>query len=186
VPSGTAPGFRGAESGLVRYVGRGGSIWSSSISDANAYYLNFLGDGAIVPNYLRFRAIGLPLRCLQEQEPIGPAPGFRALLDGTLCDVGNGGYDWASTVQNTSGYRLYFNNDTPNPNDYGRRGYGFQLRCLQEHPQGVLLGFSQPNLNRACQARKFVLGRGAARHSNRAASTPYRGRRLYESRRAQF
>jgi hypothetical protein len=35
-------------------------------------------------------------------------------------------------------------------------GRGFQLRCLQEHPEGVLLGFSPPNLEPGLRAKKRV------------------------------
>ena len=36
------------------------------------------------------------------------------------------------------------------------RGRGFPLRCLQEHPEGVLLGFSPPNLEPGLRAKKRV------------------------------
>ena len=104
---------------------------------------------------------------------------------GGLRDVGSTGYSWSSSIAGTDVHGLGFGYNGVNPQYYSNRANGFQLRCLQEHPQGVLLGFSQPNLNRACQARKFVLGRGAARHSNRAASTPGRGRRCFAPRPAQ-
>ena len=38
---------------------------------------------------------------------------------------------------------------------YGR---GFQLRCLQEHPEGVLLGFSPPNLEPGLTEEKIGTG----------------------------
>ena len=118
-----------------------------------------------------------------------PAPGFRDAMStrgfGGLRDVGSTGYSWSSSIAGTDTHGLGFGYNGVNPQYYSNRANGLQLRCLQEHPEGVLLGFSQPNLNRACQARKFVLGRGAARHSNRAASTPGRGRRCFAPRPAQ-
>ena len=114
-----------------------------------------------------------------------PAPGHRASGFGWLYGVGSLGYGWSSTQAAVHASNLGFRYGWLNPQNIDYRATGLQLRCLQEHPEGVLLGFSQPNLNRACQARKFVLGRGAARHSNRAASTPGRGRRCEASRLAQ-
>ena len=118
-----------------------------------------------------------------------PAPGSRDAMStrgfGGLRDVGSNGYSWSSSIAGTDAHGLGFGYNGVNPQYYSNRANGLQLRCLQEHPQGVLLGLSQPNLNRACQARKFVLGRGAARHSNRAASTPGRGRRCFAPRPAQ-
>ena len=114
-----------------------------------------------------------------------PAPGHRASGFGWLYGVGSLGYGWSSTQAAVHASNLGFRYGWLNPQNIDYRATGLQLRCLQEHPKGVLLGFSQPNLNRACQARKFVLGRGAARHSNRAASTPGRGRRCEASRLAQ-
>ncbi len=67
-----------------------------------------------------------------------PAPGFRdsggrgASAGGTLWRVGVNGYGWAASFTETYAYRLYFNSGTVNPSDSGNRGYGFQLRCLQE------------------------------------------------------
>ncbi len=77
--------------------------------------------------------------------PAAP-PGFRDARARTLGSVGSSGYSWSSTFTGSDARYLGFNygflarmaSKTP-------RGRGFQLRCLQEHPEGVLLGFSQPN-----------------------------------------
>ena len=47
------------------------------------------------------------------------------------------------TVAEDNTQYLYFNGVYPQ-GSYGRAN-GFQLRCLQEHPKGVLLGLSLPN-----------------------------------------
>ncbi|MDE6500288.1 MAG: hypothetical protein K2K83_06250, partial [Rikenella sp.] len=60
-----------------------------------------------------------------------PAGGFMDKGSGTLYYVGYYGFSWASSFTGTGAYRLYFNSGAVNPNDYGHRAYGLQLRCLQ-------------------------------------------------------
>ena len=100
-----------------------------------------------LPNFLPRQA---RLEC-----PAAP-PGYRADLYGTFYCVGGYGHNWSSAIPAGSGSaRLFeFRFNWLNPKNSGTRAHGLQLRCLQEHPEGVLLGFSQPNLNRACRARK--------------------------------
>jgi hypothetical protein len=49
------------------------------------------------------------------------------------------------------------------------------LRDLQEHPEGVLLGFSQPNLNRACRAKRRVAASGKSYELCRVARAAWGG-----------
>ena len=100
-----------------------------------------------LPNFLPRQA---RLEC-----PAAP-PGYRADLYGTFYCVGGYGHNWSSAIPAGSGSaRLFeFRFNWLNPKNSGTRAHGLQLRCLQEHPEGVLLGFSQPNLSRACRARK--------------------------------
>ena len=60
-----------------------------------------------------------------------PAPGLRS-NSGTLYRVGLDGYSWTSTVTDTDAYFLDFHYNEVYPNSTNNRGYGFQLRCLQE------------------------------------------------------
>ncbi|MDE5944535.1 MAG: hypothetical protein K2K83_05430 [Rikenella sp.] len=46
--------------------------------------------------------------------------------------VGHYGFSWSSSFTDCNAYRLYFNAGTVDPNIYGGRADGFQLRCLQE------------------------------------------------------
>ncbi|MDE6500129.1 MAG: hypothetical protein K2K83_05425 [Rikenella sp.] len=46
--------------------------------------------------------------------------------------VGLDGYSWTSTVTDTDAYFLDFHYNEVYPNSTNNRGYGFQLRCLQE------------------------------------------------------
>ncbi|MDE6500382.1 MAG: hypothetical protein K2K83_06740 [Rikenella sp.] len=46
--------------------------------------------------------------------------------------VGLNGFNWGSSFAGTYTYRLYFNDGAIYPNGNDGRGYGFQLRCLQE------------------------------------------------------
>ena len=66
--------------------------------------------------------------------PSGPAPGYRHRDYGTLYDAGGAGYIWSSTIPAGSGsaHYLYFGYGGVSPQNYVSRGYGFQLRCLQE------------------------------------------------------
>ena len=71
--------------------------------------------------------------------------------------VGYYGYSWSTAFTGSDARYLGFNygflarmaSKTPG-------GRGFQLRCLQEHPEGVLLGFSPPNLEPGLRAKKRV------------------------------
>ena len=67
-----APGFRDSGyrdtqggSGKLYYVGNNGFNWSSTVTGANAHFLNCY-YGGIYPNGSDNRATGLQLRCLQE------------------------------------------------------------------------------------------------------------------------
>ncbi|MDE6499142.1 MAG: hypothetical protein K2K83_00350 [Rikenella sp.] len=60
-----APGFRHPYHGTLYRVGVNGFSWSSTVTGANAHFLNFYYDG-VYPNGSDNRAYGLPLRCLQE------------------------------------------------------------------------------------------------------------------------
>ena len=89
-----------------------------------------------------------------------PAPGFRdsggrgSRAGGTLWLVGVGGCNWMSSIITTDGFYLYFDPGVIARNGSSHRAYGFPLRCLQEHPEGVLLGFSPPNLEPGLRAKK--------------------------------
>ncbi len=103
-------------------------------------------------------------------------PGFRDAESnrgyGALRNVGNLGYIWSSSILSRSGYAHYlsFNYAGIGPQSYNHRAYGFQLRCLQEHPKGVLL---------AIRRRKTQLSR-AERHPRRHP------RRRAQPRQARF
>ena len=70
MPSGT-PGFRDAggrgtdAAGKLWLLGSAGYAWSSSVTGPDAYRLDFYYLG-IIPHSSYTRAIGFPLRCLQE------------------------------------------------------------------------------------------------------------------------
>ncbi|MDE5944130.1 MAG: hypothetical protein K2G93_00895 [Rikenella sp.] len=49
-----------------------------------------------------------------------------------MCAVGGNGHSWASSFTGIYAYNLYFNYDGMNRNINNPRGYGLQLRCLQE------------------------------------------------------
>ena len=67
-----------------------------------------------------------------------PAPGFRDALGdrgyGRLWYVGYGGYGWSSFASGGNVRFLDFNSNRLVPQNNIDRAYGFQLRCLQEHP----------------------------------------------------
>ncbi|MDE5944671.1 MAG: hypothetical protein K2G93_03690 [Rikenella sp.] len=46
--------------------------------------------------------------------------------------VGLDGYNWSSTITGPDTYFLDFLYSEVYPNSTNNRGYGFQLRCLQE------------------------------------------------------
>ena len=67
------------------------------------------------------------------------------------------GYSWSSSVRGTSADHLDFGSGSIRPqNSDGGRTSGLPLRCLQEHPESVLLGFSPPNLEPGLRAKKRV------------------------------
>ncbi len=68
------------------------------------------------------------------------------------------GYSWSSTIPsgNTNAHLLVFYYFLARMASKTPGGRGFQLRCLQEHPEGVLLGFSPPNLEPGLRAKKRV------------------------------
>ena len=73
-------------------------------------------------------------------EAFYPAPGWRESggrgsgTGGNLYGVGESGYGWSSMIPmgSTYAHSLSFDYGGSNPNNYGNRAYGFQLRCLQE------------------------------------------------------
>ncbi len=68
-----------------------------------------------------------------------PAPGFRNYAEGDLTDVGNRGYSWSSTANNTNGMYLDFSATVLYPSYANFHAHGFQLRCLSEEtvPSGT-------------------------------------------------
>ncbi len=81
----------------------------------------------------RLRPRGAARRAVKEYWGT-PAPGYRHRDYGTLYDAGGAGYIWSSTIPAGSGsaHYLYFGYGGVSPQNYVSRGYGFQLRCLQE------------------------------------------------------
>ena len=77
-----------------------------------------------------------------------PAPGCRSALEPGRVGLKRGydGYSWSSTIPsgNTNAHLLVFYYFLARMASKTPGGRGFQLRCLQEHPEGVLLGFSPP------------------------------------------
>ena len=63
-----------------------------------------------------------------------PLSGFRRFSDGSLINVGSGGYVWLSSAYSRSGaYGLYFNSSYVNPQDnYYYRAEGFSVRPVQD------------------------------------------------------
>ena len=78
--------------------------------------------------------------------------------------VGHSGFCWTSSisVHNTSAHYLNFGYGGINPQSNNYHAYGFPLRCLLEHPKGVLL---------AIRRRKFQPSR-AERHRDRRSRAP--------------
>ncbi len=65
-------------SGTLYGVGTAGYSWAATITDANAYRLDFYHLG-IIPHSSYYRANGFPLRCLQEEvRPKGCFAGLAA------------------------------------------------------------------------------------------------------------
>ena len=60
-----APGFRHRANGVLHAVGSFGYIWSSTETGDDAHVLTFY-PGEIYPQISGSRAVGFPLRCLQE------------------------------------------------------------------------------------------------------------------------
>ena len=61
-----------------------------------------------------------------------PAIGYRAYLDGALYYIGNYGYTWSATTNNTSSNRLSFGINDVSPNSHSTRAFGCSVRCVQE------------------------------------------------------
>jgi uncharacterized protein (TIGR02145 family) len=59
-----------------------------------------------------------------------PMAGSRSSSDGSLNDVGSGGYYWSSTVSGTSAGGLYFDSSYASMSTYSRT-YGFSVRCFK-------------------------------------------------------
>ena len=75
---------------------------------------------------------------------LAPAPGYRHANYGTLYNVGNNGYSWASSVvaSGSNAYFLNFNSGGLNPQNSNNRANGLQVRCLQHLSRGVLCSLS--------------------------------------------
>ncbi len=61
-----------------------------------------------------------------------PAPGLRLGISGALDYVGNSGFSWSSTVNDTNGIFLDFYTQGFNSSHASYRENGLQLRCLSE------------------------------------------------------
>ena len=62
-----------------------------------------------------------------------PASGYRNFNDGSLDDVGSGGYFWSASPNSNYAYYLNFNyNGFVYPSNYYGRAFGQSVRCLQE------------------------------------------------------
>ncbi|WP_304708213.1 hypothetical protein [uncultured Rikenella sp.] len=68
--------------------------------------------------------------------PFPPAPGFRdAGSNGRLGDlmgIGNDGFSYSSSVEDSNRVCLYFYTQRLDASYLGYRAYGLQLRCLSE------------------------------------------------------
>ena len=106
-----------------------------------------------------------PKKQAQRARSDTPAPGYRDANSmrgyGAMRGVGSHGYSWSSFVSEDIAYRLGLSNGGISPQGIDNRAYGFPLRCLQEHPKGVLL---------AIRRRKAQLSR-AERHRADASGT---------------
>ncbi len=84
-------------------------------------------------------------------------PGFRDAMStrgfGGLRDVGSTGYSWSSSIAGTDAHGLGFGYNGVNPQYYSNRANGLQLRCLQEHPKGVLLAIRPRKAQPSCAER---------------------------------
>jgi hypothetical protein len=70
-----------------------------------------------------------------------PVAGSRLGSNGSLHNVGSGGYYWSSTVTGTDAYRLFFYSSNANMFFNGGRAPGFSVRCLKVNtssPQGSI------------------------------------------------
>ncbi len=69
----------------------------------------------------------------QAREKTNPAPGYRNRnTSGALGSVGNSGYSYSSSVNDTNGVDVDFSATHLNSSYAGNRGDSFQLRCLSE------------------------------------------------------
>ncbi len=79
------------------------------------------------------------------------SPGFRHgdYAAGRLYYIGYNGFCYSSSVIDTHAHYLGFAPGGVYSQSNNRRSYGFQLRCLQGHPKGVLLAIRWRNWDRA-------------------------------------
>ncbi len=84
-------------------------------------------------------------------------PGYREAGNnkgyGALREIGLSGFNWASTVRGPNAHYLGFSYIWIDPQTSNYRAYGFQLRCLQEHPEGVLLAIRPRKAQPSCAER---------------------------------
>ncbi len=92
-----------------------------------------------------------------------------------LWSVGYYGYSWSSSIADSDAHFLSFGYNGVGPQGNDNRARGIQLRCLQEHPEGVLLGFSPPNLEPGHSGKKSF---DRANSSSRVPSGTGPGRSL--------
>ena len=59
-----------------------------------------------------------------------PVAGYRDASNGSLLDVGSGGYYWSSTVDGAGSRYLLFNSSNADMSSFGR-AYGYSVRCLK-------------------------------------------------------
>ncbi len=92
------------------------------------------------------------------KRPVSAAPGLRGYDHGKVRRVGDYGYNWSSSASisvGTDDYVCFFQFYTTGfgPNDLSYRANGLQLRCLQEHPKGVLLAIRPRKAQPSCAER---------------------------------
>ena len=143
-------------SGTLYGVGTAGYSWAATITDANAYRLDFYHLG-IIPHSSYYRANGFPLRCLQEEvRPKGCFAGLAARKRWLRKPQQNA--LWACRA--APGRRLR-ENDTHRVSDGESGGPPARGGVGPGDPTGRSCSAYSPLTNH--QQRKFVLGRGAAR-----------------------
>ncbi len=143
-------------SGTLYGVGTAGYSWAATITDADAYRLDFYHLG-IIPHSSYYRANGFPLRCLQEE--VRPKAVLLAWRTRKL---------WLRKPQQNAlwacraapGRRLR-ENDTHRVSDGESGGPPARGGVGPGDPTGRSCSAYSPLTNH--QQRKFVLGRGTAR-----------------------